>query len=188
MTTEQLVLQALSNILTTTKKSDNTPAFALVDEFMGQYLDEEGNPLWTCPAALIELSDIDWEEDNLYLPQSGLLRFKVHFVFDTGYDNIKRRLNTEHNNIMSQGVKSLRHKLVSLSDLGADVDNVLMNRIRRTRTQFIQNLTETVVTVVEFETVVVDYSMLPEWTEVIVPIETQLYVVKDEADFKIKVK
>lgn len=184
MTTEKLVLKALVNILENVKNTDNTPVFALVDEYMGQYEDEDGNPLWTCPAALIEMIDITWQEENNVGIQQGDLTFRVHFVDDTGYDDKKRRLTTHHNLNMANGVKSLRLKRVVLSDLGINLNDTLINPIRRKRTEFVNRLAETVVTIVEFEAVITDYSLMPLWTEIIVPIITEIYVVNNELEFK----
>jgi hypothetical protein len=184
MTTEKLVLQALVNILENVKNTNNTPVFHLVDEFMGQYEDEDGNPLWTCPAALIELVSIEWQEENNVGIQQGDLRFRVHFVDDTGFDDKKRRLSTQHNLNMAKGVKSLRLQRVWLSDLGINSDDTLLNPIMRKRTDFVIRLAETVVTIVEFEAVVTDYSLMPVWTEVIVPMLANFYMVDNELEFK----
>lgn len=183
MTTEQLILLGITNILSDLKNPTQKPVFKLVDEFMGQYENETGNPLWTAPAALVELGDIEWEDDIVGLPQNGLAQFSIHFVDDTGYDNKKRRLNTAHNDNMAKGAVSLRQKQVRFTNFGLTLNNILVNRIQKKRTRFVQTLAETVVTIIDFEAPVVDYSLLPVWTEAIVPFITNYYLVKDEADF-----
>lgn len=183
MTTEFLILKGLSDILSDVKHPNNRPVFKLVDEFMSQYEDDNENPLWTAPAALIELGDIEWEDDVLNNPVTGTLRFSVHFVDDVGFDDKKRRLNTAHNDNLSKGAGAVRQRRVRFTDFGLTLNNVLINRIQKRRTRFIQTLAETVVTIVDFEATVVDYSMLPIWTEVIVPFIVNHYLVKDELEF-----
>jgi hypothetical protein len=186
MTTEFLLLKAITNALEQVTNPNGNPTFALVDEFMGQYEDEEGNPLWTAPAALIELQDIEWQDETNARIQKGFCRFRVHFVDDTGYDDKQRRLNTQHNQNMALGVNALRFKRFKFSDFGVALDEDFTNYIGRKRTEFVTRLAETVVTIVDFECVVADFSLMPVWEEVILPIVTRLYMVDNELDFKNK--
>jgi hypothetical protein len=182
MTTEFLLLKAITNALEQATNPNQTPTFALVDEYMGQYEDEEGNPLWTAPAALIELQDIDWDDEQNARIQTGTCRFRVHFVDDTGYDDKQRRLNT-HNQNMALGVNALRFNRFKFSDFGVALDEYFTNGIKRKRTEFVSRLAETVVTIVDFECEVADFSLMPVWNEVILPIITRLYMVENEEEF-----
>ena len=183
MSTEQLALQALYNILTDLKDSENKPIFRLVEEFYGQYEDEEGNPLWDAPAALIEMVGIDWQDDVPRREQYGLLNFRIHIVSDTGYEDTKRRLATTHHTKVAYVAKALRNLVVNLTDLEIDLEGILMNKISRTRTEFVNELSENVVTVLNFDTLLVDYSAIPQYAEIMANYQANYYLVANEEEF-----
>ena len=167
------------------KDADNKAVFRLVEEFYGQYEDEEGNPLWDAPAALIELVGIDWEDDVREREQYGLLNFRIHIVSDTGYENTKRRLNTTHHTKVGYTAKALRQRVVLLSDLSITLQGILMNTIARKRTEFVNDLSENVVTILNFETMVVDYSAIASYSEVLAAMQLNYFLVANEAEFNL---
>ena len=183
MDAEFLAFQAILNILTELKDAQNEPIFRLVDEFTGQYEDEEGTPLWDAPAALIEPVTIDWEDDVRNREQYGDFTFKIHVVDDTGYEDSKRRLQGKHKSNVSKMSTALRHKLVNLTDLGINKEGILLNTISRKRTEFVRDLSENVVTIVQFNTLLVDYSAMTEYTEALLNFEVNYFLVVDEIEF-----
>ncbi len=183
MSTEQLALQALYNILTDLKDSENKAVFKLVEEFYGQYEDEEGNPLWDAPAALIEMVDINWQDDVPRREQYGLLNFRIHIVSDTGYEDTKRRLSTTHHTNAAYVAKAFRNRVIKFSDLDIELDGILMNAFSRTRTEFVNELSENVVTVLEFNSLIVDYSGIASYAEIMANYQANYYLVANETEF-----
>lgn len=183
MSAEQLSLQALYNILTNLKDSEDKAVFKLVEEFYGQYEDDEGNPLWDAPAALIEMVSIDWEDDVPRREQYGLLNFRIHIVSDTGYEDTKRRLATTHHTKVAYVAKALRNIVVKLSDLDIELEGILMNKISRKNTEFVNELSENVVTILGFDTLLVDYSAIPQYADVLATHQTNYYLVANEEAF-----
>jgi hypothetical protein len=184
MIAEFLAFQALLNILSDLKTAQNTPVFSIVEEFTGQYEDEEGNPLWDAPAALIEMIAVDWEDDVNKREQYGQLDFRIHIVDDCSFDNTKRRLLPKHATNVGHVAKGLRHKVVHLSDLGVTAEGILLNAISRKRTEFVNELSENVVTILNFNTFLVDYSAVPSYTEILAQLEINYYFAATQAEFE----
>ncbi len=168
MSTEQLILLAINNIITNIKDVPNVPnepIFKAIEEFFGQYEDEEGNPLWDTPAALIEMQDIDWSDDRPNAVQTGFFTFNIHIVDSTGYENMKRRLDTNHHSHTAKIAAAFRNRVVSLNELIPQSTGILMNRIQRIKTTFVNELSENIVTIHTFTSTIVDYSALQSYQE-----------------------
>jgi len=183
MSAEQLALQAIHNTLSELRNAQNKPIFKTVEEFFGQYEDEDGNPLWDAPAALIELQQIDWQDDVPRQEQYGDFAFRIHIVDDTGYEDVKRRLGTSHHTHTAIAAKAFRNKVVTLADLDIPAEGILMNRISRTQTTFVNELSENVVTVLGFSTILVDYSNIPQYADIMAAWQVHYYMVQNENEF-----
>ena len=161
MTTELLVLKGIFDLL----QNHTGGFFELYDLYLGQYADEEGNLLYDAPAALVELSDTDWTQMGGGL-QQGLLRFAIHIVDETGYDDVKMRLNTTHFDHVQAVYTALNLKRVRISDVSnLPNDSILMNTIVRKNSRYVNDLRENVATIVRFESIIIDYSATDIWQD-----------------------
>jgi hypothetical protein len=185
MSAEFLAFEAVLNILSNLKDANQKPIFKEVDEFHGQYEDEDGKLLWTTPAALIEMVNIDWEDDVRNREQYGDLTFRIHIVDDCAYEDSKRRLLALHKSNVAKTANTLRHKVVHLTELGINKDGILMNTISRKQTEFVNTLSENIVTIVNFNTLLVDYSAMVEYTEALLQFEVNYFLVANELEFEL---
>lgn len=153
--------------------SEKVSELELVDYWLGETLDNEGNLLYTTPVALIEFLPIDWQSNSSIKVQYGTLYFRVHLINETRYDD-DRRITDDvlgHHRLERDIYKALDNfgcKVGYIPEFAnsAIKDITLINDITRTRSEPDHALSPYLHSIQTFNTQVQDVSANKEFTAV----------------------
>lgn len=163
--------------------SDAVPELNHIDYYLGQF-DQEGDiALVETPAALLKYNSIKWNtlQGNV---QQGLFQFEIFLATDTRYGDERDITDTTHIDhlaIESKIFKALMNKRVKLSALpgfesleGTENDSVLLESITRSASDPHITLNNLVITGQMFESVIYDYSAIPQWQTILASLECDI--------------
>lgn len=131
-----------------------------VNYFLGQYdVETSDSVLYATPALYIEFDTIEWQQLAKNI-QKAELRFAIHLVTESNFDDDERILDTtpDHLGLSNEVFKKLQgHRL-------KQGDQILMETIVRVSSTFDHVLMPVIVTKQEFTCIIFDYSAYPTTT------------------------